>query len=69
MNVFTFIAVYAGLAVLVLAALSPVIVELDARFPVGRRQRAAAASPARPAVPAAPRPAKALKGTRITAHA
>ncbi|MET7989616.1 hypothetical protein ABZU76_01780 [Amycolatopsis sp. NPDC005232] len=66
MNVFTFIAVYAGLAVLLLAALSPVIVELDARFPAGRRQRAAAASPA---TPAAPRPAKALKGTRITAHA
>ncbi|WP_432847730.1 hypothetical protein ACQPXB_43350 [Amycolatopsis sp. CA-161197] len=68
MNVFTFIAVYAGLAVLLLAALSPVIVELDARFPVGRRLRATAAS-ASPAVPAAPRPAKALKGTRITAHA
>ncbi|MEW2506204.1 MULTISPECIES: hypothetical protein [unclassified Amycolatopsis] len=68
MNVFTFIAVYAGLAVLLLAALSPVIVELDARFPVGRRSRATAAS-ASPAVPAAPRPAKALKGTRITAHA
>ncbi|WIX81819.1 hypothetical protein QRX50_14195 [Amycolatopsis carbonis] len=63
MNVFTFIAVYAGLAVLLLAALSPVIVELDTRFPVARRKRAAAASPA------APRPAKALKGTRITAHA
>ncbi|MEU4666802.1 hypothetical protein AB0F91_02255 [Amycolatopsis sp. NPDC023774] len=63
MNVFTFIAVYAGLAVLLLAALSPVIVELDARFPARRRTRAAAASAA------APRPAKALKGTRITAHA
>ncbi|WP_326566237.1 hypothetical protein VSH64_30715 [Amycolatopsis rhabdoformis] len=63
MNVLAFIAVYAGLAVLLLAALSPVIVELDNRFPVGSRKRAAAAAVK------APRPAKAIKGTRITAHA
>ncbi|MGW4482987.1 hypothetical protein ACWEOE_04030 [Amycolatopsis sp. NPDC004368] len=59
MNVFAFIAVYAGLAVLLLAALSPIIVELDSRFPVGRRERSAAPRHA----------AKPVKGTRITAHA
>ena len=46
MTIIATVGVYAGLALLVLMALTPALLELDQRFPVGRRV-------------AVPRPAKA----------
>ncbi|WP_328604360.1 hypothetical protein OG943_30475 [Amycolatopsis sp. NBC_00345] len=85
MTILATVGACVGLLVLVLMSLAPAIVELDARFPVGRREQGPAARAVRAAravktarsaqaagVAGAAHAVKAARGaagTRITAHA
>ena len=75
MTILATVGACAGLLVLVLMSLAPAIVELDGRFPAGRREQGQAARAARAVKTARSAPAGAVKaargaaGTRITVHA
>jgi hypothetical protein len=82
MTILATVGACAGLLVLVLMSLAPAIVELDARYPVGRREQGPAVRAMRAAravktarsaqaagVAGAVKVAREAAGTRITAHA
>ncbi|WP_370949427.1 hypothetical protein AB5J62_18305 [Amycolatopsis sp. cg5] len=52
MSIIANVGAYAGLALLALMALTPALLELDQRFPVTRRAKAARKTPAKAPAPA-----------------